>query len=121
MDNAITLLMKRLIKDDYLDCLAGTITFSDDGCKLEERGGVYGIAVELADDEKKDFFEKHNRNSSLSFNEWKPIDGNIYPLYWGKDSNLGFRLYDHMKSRKSTATLQLNSRKYLNSRKVIYV
>ena len=120
MDNAITLLMKRLIKDDYLDCLAGTITFSDDGCKLEERGGVYGIAVELADDEKKYFFEKHNRNSSLSFNEWKPIDGNIYPLYWGKDSNLGFRLYDHMKSRKSTATLQLNSRKYLNSRKVIY-
>ena len=82
MDNAITLLMKRLIKDDYLDCLAGTITFSDDGCKLEERGGVYGIAVELADDEKKDFFEKHNRNSSLSFKEWKPIDG-IFIRYIG--------------------------------------
>lgn len=116
MDNVITLLMKKRIKDDYLDCLAGTITFSDDRCKLEERGGVYGIAIELTDDEKKDFFENNNQKSSLSFDKWKPIAKNFYPLYWGKDSNLGFRLYGHTKSRKSTATLQLNSRECLKKK-----
>ncbi len=36
------------------------------------------------------------------------MKGNYYPLYWGKDINMGIRLYSHTKSMKSTGTLQLN-------------
>ena len=65
-------------------------------------------------DEKKD----------LKFKEWKPLDDKgsekYYPLYWGKDINLGFRLFEHMKSSKSTESVQLDQRTDLIGRDIIY-
>jgi hypothetical protein len=120
MSNPVVEFIKETLKDSIVDCLSGTFTFKDNKCTLEERGGVYGIAIKLSTEKAKDFFDEHNEKKSLKFKDWKSIGNNYYPLYWGKDSNLGFRLFDHTKSRDSTATAQLDSRHYLKSYTVIY-
>ena len=62
----------------------------------------------------KYFFQKYNEKDIITFEEWKSIGDYYYPLYWGKDSNLGFRLFSHIHTRDSLGTLQLDSRQYLN-------
>lgn len=120
MSNQIVEFMKKNINNEVVDSLSGTLTFENDKCILEPRGGVYGIAIKLSTEEVEDFFNKYNEKKSVTFESWKSIGDNFYPLYWGKDSNLGFRLFDHTKCRDTTATIQLNKRDYLKDYTVIY-
>jgi hypothetical protein len=82
-------------------------------CKLAEpRGGVYGVAICLkTQEEKEDFFNKlktsERKCTDVSLDEWKSIGENYYPLYWGKDSNLGFRLFEHTKGKSSSVSIRL--------------
>lgn len=124
MSNKVVEFMKTTLKKDLTDCLEGELHFNEKGCTLDARGGVYGIAIQLDEKERVDFFNKYNEKTTgknkVELSDWKSIGDGFYPLYWEKDSNLGFRLFDHTKSRKSTETLQLDIRNYLKEHKIIY-
>ncbi len=86
-------------------------------------GSVYGIFVQLNDEEieqfKKDLIKYGGFYKNRLLN-WKPIKDNFYPLYWGSDQYIGSRLLAHSKSPVSTGTLHLNNRKELIDKKIIY-
>ena len=98
---------------DEKSFLEGTVDNSGTtACVLsDERGGVYGFAIELTKKQKKKFFEDivkaGFKRRILNLDDWKPIAENYYPLYWGKDVNLGFRLYEHTKANKTCASIAL--------------
>lgn len=115
--NQVVKALIRVAGDKYKNYLSGSLIFDNEKCQLEERGGVYGFAIKLTRDQVKDFLNSHKENKVTT---WKTIGNGFYPLYWGKDINLGFRLYSHTKSRKTTWTLQLNERNYLICQDIIY-
>jgi len=40
---------------------------------------------------------------------FQPIVGDFYPLYWGKDNELGARLYQHLNDPTKTGALRLST------------
>lgn len=128
MTNQVVKTIKAVLVNKVVDCLAGTINYSQGELSLEPRGGVYGIAIKLEENDKEKFFRDHNEKNTgkdkIELKNWITLGKGYYPLYWGKDSNLGFRLFSHIRTRESTGTLQLDSRKYLleyiKSEKIIY-
>ena len=122
MANEVVKIIKRLITSSVKEYLEGSIKWEDDLPKMEERGGVYGIAIKLSKDEVVDFFNnfRDERKKKMQVKDWKSIGNNYYPLYWGKDINLGFRLFEHMKSSKSSWTIQLDKKVYLKGKDLIY-
>ena len=119
MTNQVVKTIKAVLDNKVVDCLAGTINYCQGELSLEPRGGVYGIAIKLEENEKENFFRNHNeKNTSkdnIELKNWITLGDGYYPLYWGKDSNLGFRLFSHIHTRESTGTLQLDSRDYLHN------
>lgn len=107
------------------DCMFGEYDVEKDkvGIKKETRGGVYGIAVKLnGGEDSKEFYKnvfKNGNAKDLQGKEWKSIGEGYYPLYWGKDINLGFRLYEHAVGAKSSASARLATRG-LQGHSVIY-
>ena len=105
--------------------LEGTVDNSGTtACALsDERGGVYGFAIELTKTQKKKFFKdivKAGFNRRIqNLDNWTPITDNYYPLYWGKDVNLGFRLYEHTKASQTCASIAL-CRSEFAGYKIIY-
>ena len=122
MPNAVVLAIKRTIGKCNKNYLEGKIDWENGIPQLEERGGVYDIAIKLDKSEVESFFGAYcdDRKKDLKFKDWKTIGNNYYPLYWGKDINLGFRLFEHMKSSKYTWTIQLNKKPYLIGKDLIY-
>ena len=123
MTNEVVKIIKKVITSSIKEYLEGSIKWSEDDLpNMEERGGVYGIAIKLTSEEAKVFFGDFcdKRKKNLKFKDWKSIGNNYYPLYWGKDSNLGFRLFEHMKSSKSSWTIQLDKKVYLKGKDLIY-
>ena len=123
MANVIVKTILKTIGSDKKYFLEGKIFYDDEGnCKMQERGGVYGIAVKLEEDEVESFFNKHKdeRKKDLKYSDWKNIGNGYYPLYWGKDINLGFRLFEHLKASKTLGTVQLNLKQFLKGKDVIY-
>ena len=126
MANIVVETIFKVVGSDNRSYIEGKVQWQENGKpKLQERGGVYGIAIKLEDSEVKDFFSKHkDEKKDLRVEEWKPLDDEgvekYYPLYWGKDINLGFRLFEHMKSSKSTWTIQLDKKTYLIGKDLIY-
>lgn len=75
-------------------------------------GGVYGFGVHLDESELRDVFEearerKLNRISDLS--GFRSIEGDFYPLYWGKDKQLGARPYQHLNDPTKTGAIRLST------------
>ena len=122
MPNAVVLAIKRTIGKCNKNYLEGKIDWKKGIPQLEERGGVYGIAIKLTRKEAKNFFTDFcdKRKKILQFSDGRTIGNNYYALYWGKDINLGFRLFEHMKSSKSTWTIQLDKKTYLIGKDLIY-
>lgn len=126
MSNAVVNTIIKVVDADIKRYMEGKVQWGDDKKpKLQERGGVYGIAVKLDDNEVKGFFyEQKDKKKNLELEDWKPLEWKgsekYYPLYWGKDINLGFRLFEHMKSSKTIASIQLDSKIDLCGRDVIY-
>lgn len=129
--NIVVRVIENLIGTDKIEYISGKIEkISMKDCVLSEsRGCVYGIAVELKDDnQKKEIFDRlHNKNNSISCNEtaiedWVSIGDNFYPLYWGKDTDMGHRLSAHIKTNKGNGALHLNNEKWsiLKDNLVIY-
>ena len=119
MTNQVVKIIKNVLANKVVDCLAGTINYCQGELSLEPRGGVYGIAIKLEENEKEKFFRDYNEKNTgkdkIELENWINLGDGYYPLYWGKDSNLGFRLFSHIHTRESTGTLQLDSRDYLHN------
>ena len=119
--NIVVETILKVVKNDAHNYLYGEIeNCGKDTCKIYERGGVYGIAVKLSKEEKRQFFEIANQYNDKTVDEWLSLGDDFYPLYWGKDINLGFRLYEHTKNTATANTVQLNKRDYLVGKTVIY-
>ncbi|MBE5745533.1 MAG: hypothetical protein E7355_05330 [Clostridiales bacterium] len=126
MANIVVDTIIKVVGADIRNYIEGKVQWQEGNKpKLQERGGVYGIAIKLATSEAEEFFLQHkDEKKDLNFYDWIPLGEkgleNYYPLYWGKDINLGFRLFEHMKSSKSTASVQLDQRTDLIGRDIIY-
>ena len=122
--NQIIQKLEEIIGTDKIGFISGDIENpGTENCKLQTcRGSVYGIAIRLEGDEITSFYDsipiKHKNNTKI--NHWISIGDKYYPLYWGKDINLGSRPYAHTKSMKSTGTLQLNDINELKGKKLIF-
>ena len=123
MANIVVKTIKKVVKEDVRDYLEGEVSkCGTQGCVLSnERGGVYGFAIKLTEEEKKDVFNEFNgKKYAKTVEEWKTIGDDFYPLYWGKDINLGFRLREHTISNKSVRSIQLNEKVFLRGKEVLY-
>ena len=126
MANIVVDTIIKVVGSDIKHYIEGKVLWQKNGKpKLQERGGVYGIAIKLKDDEAAKFFAKHKDiKKNFEFEKWIPLSQDngekYYPLYWGKDINLGFRLFEHMKSSKSTASIQLDQKVDLFEKDIIY-
>ncbi len=122
--NQVIKTIKEVVGNDYREFLSGDFKIENKNCAFDERGGVYGIAVDLTGVSEEDKMAIYNSGkktrNKVNYEDWKPIEGNIYPLYWGKDINLGSRLYEHTKNSSTVGSLQLNKRDKLVGKKVIY-
>lgn len=121
--NAVVSLIEKVVGTDKIEYISGEIiNCGTKDCLLAGiRGAVYGIAIKLKRDEVEIFFNKVNEKNDLTCDNWKSIGDDFYPLYWGKDINMGIRLYSHTKTMKSTGTLQLNVvNKSFQGREIIY-
>lgn len=122
--NCVVKILESCMAAEKTDFLSGRIiNVGTDECKLSgERGSVYGIAVKInSKKDKKMIWDTYNgKNERLQ--EWKSIEDNFYPLYWGKDTNMGSRLHAHTKKYSSTGSLQLCDKKYevLSKFEIIY-
>ena len=75
-------------------------------------GAVYGFAVHLDQTDLKALFDeartrKLSRASRLK--SIRPIEGTLYPLYWGKDKYLGARPYQHLNDPAKTGAIRLST------------
>ena len=120
--NSIITVLKETINADRFEYISGEIlNCGTSECKLsEERGSVYGIAIELPEDKKQSFFDNlANKKKGVKVEDWKSIGDNYYPLYWGIDINMGARLSAHVKDYIGTGALQLNNSS-IGNLKIIY-
>jgi len=98
----------------------GEFSLSDSKPKLFP-GGVYGFFVELSKEDARAFFNeasKRNAANLSSFEEFKPIKGNFYPIYWGKDKSIGKRPYEHLGNPKGTGSIRLSTYKSLEKKQI---
>lgn len=75
-------------------------------------GAVYGFAARLTDAEKQEFFQealgrKLNRLSDPA--AFVPIEADLYPIYWGKDKQLGARPHQHLQDPEKTGAIRLST------------
>jgi hypothetical protein len=87
-------------------------------------GAVYGFAVELGQIEVSALFEeararKLSRVSRLK--SFQPIEGTLYPLYWGKDKCLGARPYQHLNDPAKTGAIRLSTYEALRGKTIACV
>ena len=115
-------------ENDCRNCMYGSYIIDENSVSMNksDRGGVYGIAIKLDKGESKEelyhlIHQGKGKFNKTTVEQWKSFEGdpNFYPLYWGKDINLGFRLYEHTKESKTAASVQLSTRG-LENRTVIY-
>ena len=64
MSNKVVETMRAILSSQIVNCLAGTINSNQENLSLGSRGGVYGIAIKLEEDEKEKFFNNYNENIS---------------------------------------------------------
>lgn len=131
--NIIVRTIENIIGIDKIEYISGDVEkIGTHDCKLSnDRGCVYGFAVLIPTKDVYTVFQYFANNKILherfyngkkpkDYSEWKPLDGSYYPLYWGKDKNMGLRLAAHTKSIKSTHTLQFCNIDILKEYRVIY-
>lgn len=87
-------------------------------------GAVYGFAIQLSDEEKQHLFDETkgrqlNRLGVLT--EFKPIEDNLYPIYWGKDKQLGARPHQHLQDPEKTGAIRLSTYKSLKGKAIACV
>ena len=86
---------------------------------------VYGFAVELSEDEKTCLFNyarKEGHCQLESPDRFRPMFGNVYPLYWGEDKYIGHRIYHHIQGESKyhdTGSIRLSTYGLLRSKDIL--
>ncbi|EHH2490117.1 hypothetical protein CGH86_23305 [Vibrio parahaemolyticus] len=115
------IIRKELEKIDVREVIAsGTFTLETPKPQLFP-GSIYGFAVELSECEAENFFneaEERGANFLKSFDSFNPIEGNLYPIYWGKDKSLGKRPYEHLGDPKGTGAIRLSTYSSLKNKTI---
>lgn len=84
-------------------------------------GAVYGFAARLTDSERLSLFEeaqKRGLSRLRSISSFKPIEDDLYPIYWGKDKHLGARPHQHLGNPVGTGAIRLSTYKALNGKTI---
>ena len=82
-------------------------------------GAVYGFAIRLSETEKKAFFIEAVARGLSRFTDaakFVPILEDLYPIYWGKDKQLGARLHQHLGNPVKTGVIRLSTYKALEGK-----
>ena len=75
-------------------------------------GAVYGFAASLNDVQRCQFFNEakdRRLNRIRELNDFRPIEGDLYPIYWGKDKQLGARPHQHLQDPTKTGAIRLST------------
>lgn len=87
-------------------------------------GAVYGFAAHLDRTELKALFEEaraRKRSRASRLKSINPIEGTLYPLYWGKDKHLGARPYQHLNDPRKTGAIRLLTYRSLRGKRIACV
>ena len=101
-------------------CLAREVIRDNAGhLSLSFPFGVYGFSAELIRPEEL-FDEARERGLSRlrDVDEFRPICGTQYPLYWGLDMYIGKRLSAHLAAYEGTGSIRLNTYESLRGKKI---
>lgn len=82
-------------------------------------GAVYGFAVCLSKQERIDLFEEAKARHSARIRDiadFQPIQDNLYPIYWGKDKQLGARPHQHLQNPTKTGAIRLSTYEALSGK-----
>ena len=82
-------------------------------------GAVYGFAVRLSEEERVALFSEANGRGLSQLAEissFKPIEDDLYPIYWGKDKQLGSRLHQHLNNPTGTGAIRLSTYRALSGK-----
>ena len=124
--NIIIKVITRMVRKDKIKYISGEIiNVGTEKCAMtSKRGSVYGFAIKIENNDLKEkIFNSicDERKKIDNLCKWKSIAKTKYfPLYWGKDINMGARILAHTRSMKSTGTLQLNKLDVLKNCEIIY-
>lgn len=75
-------------------------------------GAVYGFATRLSPADRQSLFEEAQMRRLCQFADiehFRPIEGDLYPIYWGKDKFLGTRPHQHLGDPKGTGVIRLST------------
>ena len=84
-------------------------------------GAVYGFAARLSESERLALFEeaqKRGLSRLESVSSFKPIEDDLYPIYWGKDKQLGARPHQHLQNPVGTGAIRLSTYKSLSGKAI---
>mgnify|MGYP003382958880 CR=1 FL=1 len=87
-------------------------------------GAVYGFAVKLSHAELLELFnEAVSRKLSRvnAIGDLGSIEEGLYPIYWGKDKQLGARPHQHLQDPVGTGALRLSTYKSLAGKAIACV
>lgn len=88
-------------------------------------GATYGFCVRLNTIEHKAVFLEAQQKGTARLNkiqDWKPIQDDIYPLYWGKEKYAGERVNRHLKNNsQGTGILRLCAYASLHNKEIACV
>jgi hypothetical protein len=75
-------------------------------------GAVYGFAVRLSEIEREAFLVEAVARGLSRFTDvskFVPILEDLYPIYWGKDKQLGARPHQHLRNPVKTGAIRLST------------
>lgn len=103
---------------DVFHDISGEISLRPEQSITQTSGAVYGLAVELTNQELLAFREElPKRKRNFPF---QPIEGSWYALYWGKDLTPGARIKAHVQGHKNNGNAHLKKYKALNNKNIKY-
>lgn len=122
--NIVIKTLEAIIGTDTIGFISGKVEdIGTVNCSLSDgRGCVYGFAVRIDEnlDELKEKLKEQCSVNNDTLDNWMPIKDNWYPLYWGRDLNMGLRLDSHVKEITGTGTIQLCKIDALKGHEVVY-
>lgn len=75
-------------------------------------GAVYGFAARLSKEDLHTSFQEATKRGLARpsmLESIKPIEDELYPLYWGKDKQIGARPYQHLNNPVGTGAIRLST------------
>jgi len=117
--------MRRAVKNVGIDEVPAAGEFSLSAGKTQLfPAAVYGFAARLSDAERLSLLEEARARGLCRLSNveaFKPIEGDLYPIYWGKDKQLGARPHQHLGDPVGTGAIRLSTYTALAGRPIACV